>query len=221
MSDKTTQSGLGQGLLAPRAGWRCPTDCMNTLQKAAVSLIAVASVGLITLESTHFYRYGHFVGPALHADVIVGKGDIGIEGISKLYEAKLTNYAPFPVKVKACDFISDASAPGTMVAYAVERWDRQLGKWAKVVEWDESLFCRPYPLGIAQAHLISKWLWPGQSISTGEEATAARRGFDLGDSARFSVFYGAAGDWKFSLPTGAFRIDELPKFEELPLRVRH
>jgi hypothetical protein len=194
---------------------------MNTLQKVAVSLLAVASVGFMILESIHFYRYGHFVRPTLHADVLVGKGDIGIEGISKLYEAQLTNYAPFPVKVKACDFISDASASGTMVAYAVERWDRQLGKWAKVVEWNELSFCRRYPLGIAEAHLISKWLWPGQSISTGEEATAARGGFDLGDSARFSVFYDAAGDWKSSLPTEAFRIDELPKFEELPLRVRH
>jgi hypothetical protein len=194
---------------------------MNTVQKVAVSIIAVASVGLMILESIHFYRYGHVVRPALHADVLVWKGDIGIEGISKLYEAQLTNYAPFPVKVEECDFISDASAPGTMVAYAVERWDRQSGKWAKVVEWDESSFCRPYPLGIAKAHLISKYLWPGQSISTGEEATAARRGFDLGDSARFSVFYGAAGNWKSSLPTGAFRIDELPKNEELQLRVRH
>jgi hypothetical protein len=194
---------------------------MNTLQKVVVSTIAAASVGFIIVESIHFYRSGHFVRTALHADVIVRTGDIGIEGISKLYEAKLTNYAPFPVKVTACDFISDASAHGTMVAYAVQRWDRQLGKWTKVVEWDESSFCRPYPLGIAEAHLNSKWLWPGQSISTGEEATAARGGFDLGDSVRFSVFYGAAGDWKNSLPTATFRIDELPKIEELPLRVRH
>jgi hypothetical protein len=96
-----------------------------------------------------------------------------------------------------------------------------LGKWEKVVEWDESSFCRSYPLGIAQAQIVSQWLWPGQSISAGEEATAARGGFALGDSARFSAFYGTAGDWKRVLPTADFRIDELPKIEDLPLRVRH
>ena len=172
-------------------------------------------------ELSHVYRFGHFVPPGLHADTLVRRGDIGIEGISKLYEARLTNYAPFPVKVNGCDFIDDASARGIMVAYAVERWSRQLGKWEKVIEWDESSFCRPYPLGIAQAQLVSKWLWPGQSISTGEEATAARGGFELNDCARFSVFYGAAGDWKNARPTAVFRIDERPKIEDVPFRVRH
>ena len=194
---------------------------MNTAQKVGIFLIVTASVGVIIQESIHFYRHHHFVPLALHADAIVQRGDIGIEGISKLYEARLTNYAPFPVKVTACDFISDASARGTMVAYAVERWNRQLGKWEKVVEWDESSFCRPYPLGIAQAQIVSKWLWPGQSISTSWEATAARGGFALGDSARFSVFYGTAGDWKRVLPTAVFRIDELRKMEDVPLRVGH
>jgi hypothetical protein len=190
---------------------------MNTLRNIGVLLFATASIGFVVQEFVHLHRYGHFVPLALHADIFVQRGDIGMEGI---YEAKLTNYAPVPVKVAACDFISDASARGLMVAYAVERWNRQIGKWEKVVEWDESSFCRPYPLGIAQAQLVSKWLWPAQSISTGEVATA-RGGFELGDSARFSVFYGTAGDWKSARPTAAFRIDELPKIEDVPLRVRH
>lgn len=193
---------------------------MNGLRNIGVLLLATASIGFVIQESVHLHRYGHLVPPALHADFLVQRGDIGIEGISKLYEAKLTNYAPFPVKVVACDFISDASARGLMVAYAVERWNRQMGKWERVVEWDESSFCRPYPLGIAQAQLVSKRLWPGQSISTGEEATAARGGFELGDQARFSVFYGTAGDWKRAQSTAVFRIDE-PKIEDVPLRVRH
>jgi len=193
---------------------------MNTLRSIGALLFATASIGFVIQEAVHLHRYGHFVPPALHADIFVQRGDIGIEGISRLYEARLTNYAPFPVKVAACDFITDASEPGTMVAYAVERWNRQTSKWEKVIEWDESSFCRPYPLGIAQAQLVSKWLWPGQGISTGEQAMA-RGGLELGDSARFSVFYGTAGDWKSARPTAAFRIGERPKMEDVPLRLRH
>jgi hypothetical protein len=96
-----------------------------------------------------------------------------------------------------------------------------VGKWETVVVWDKSKFCRPYPLGIVQASLRRKLLWPEQSLWTGEEATAAREGFQVGDSARFSVFSGDAGDWRTALPTSAFRIDERPRFEEVPFRVRH
>jgi hypothetical protein len=67
---------------------------MNTAQRVGILLIVTASVGVIIQESIHFYRRRHFVPLALHADAIVQRGDIGIEGISKLYEARLTNYAP-------------------------------------------------------------------------------------------------------------------------------
>jgi hypothetical protein len=194
---------------------------MNRIQNACVLLIVLLFLALILHELNHFYRYGHLVPLGLHADVVVSKGDIGIEGISKLYEAKLTNYGPLPAKVTACDFITDASARGTMVAYAVDQWDNRLKKWKTVVEFEESTFCRPYPLGISEARLFSTLLWPGQSISTGEEATAARGDFQLGDNARFSVFSGKAGDWKTAFPTAAFRIDELPNIEDGSLRVRH
>jgi hypothetical protein len=194
---------------------------MSRLRKAGVLLIALVSLGVAFVELNHYYRYGHLAPFALHADAVVRKGDIGIEGISKLYEARLTNYGLYPVKVTVCDFISDAFAHGTMAAYAVERWNRQVGKWETVVVWDKSKFCRPYPLGIVQASLRRKLLWPEQSLWTGEEATAAREGFQVGDSARFSVFSGDAGDWRTALPTSAFRIDERPRFEEVPFRVRH
>jgi hypothetical protein len=104
---------------------------MSTLQKVGVFLIAATSLGVIIQESIHFYRYGHFVLPTLHADTVVRTGDIGIEGISKLYEAKLTNYAPVPVKVTACDFISDASVSrhhGRVCRRAMESPIGQMGE---------------------------------------------------------------------------------------------
>jgi hypothetical protein len=53
----------------------------------------------------------------------------------------------------------------------------------------ESRNCQPYPLGWVTANLRQVWLWPRQSVSMGEEATAAR-GFHNGDSARFVLYSG-------------------------------
>jgi hypothetical protein len=194
---------------------------MNRIRQIVVLFAAFLLLGVILQELNHFHRYGHIARFGLHADVDVSRANIGIEGISKLYQAKLTNYRPLPTRVTACDFITDASAHGTMVAYAVQRWDNQLKSWKTLSRDEKSTFCRPYPLGIAQAHLFTMLLWPGQSISTNEEATAARGGFQLGDSARFSIFSGEAGDWRTIYPTTAFRIDELPKIADSPPRVRH
>ena len=181
---------------------------MNRVQKTGVLLLMLFAAVLVLHELNHFDRYGHLVGLGLHADAVVSKGDAGYEGITKLYQARLTNYGLLPVKVTACDFTTDASVHGTMVAYAAEKWDSRQNKW-KTVESGESTFCRPYPLGIiSEARLFSALLWPGQSISTRKEATAARGSFQIGDYARFSVFSGKAGDWRKALPTAAFRIDE-------------
>jgi hypothetical protein len=178
---------------------------------------ALLLVVLLLHELHHFDRYGHLVRLGLHADLIVSKGDSGLEGITKLYEARLTNYGLLPAKVTACDFIFNA-AHGTKVAYVVEQWDRRQNKW-KTVEFGEPPFCRPYPLGISEAHLYSALLWPGQSIGTGKEATSARDSFQIGDYARLSVFSGKKGDWRNAFPTPAFRIDEHPTYA--PIRHVH
>jgi hypothetical protein len=181
---------------------------MNRVPKVGVLLLTLSAAVLLLLELNHFDRYGHLVGLGLHADAVVSKGDAGYAGITKLYEARLTNYGLLPATVTVCDFTTDASVHGTVVAYAVEKWDSRQNKWT-TVESGESTFCRPYPFGIiSEARLFSSLLWPGQSISTTKEATAARRVFQIGDYARFSVFSGKSGDWRNALPTAAFRIDE-------------
>jgi len=153
---------------------------MGRVQKAGALLFMCFVTVLLLHEVIHLDRYGHLVRFGLHADPVVSKGDIGIEGITKLYEARLTNYGLLPAKVTACDFTTDASAHGTKVAYTVEQWDSRQNKW-KPVEYGEPPFCRRYPLGnISEARLFSALLWPGQSIATGREATAARGGSKLG-----------------------------------------
>ena len=153
--------------------------------------------------------------------MLVNRGDIDTEGISKLYGVRLTNYGPFSVTVSACDFITDSGEHGTSTAHAVEKGDTQSTQWEPVVVWDQSSFCRPYPLGISKAQLFSKRSWPGQSVAGGGEATAAGDGFELGDKARFVAFAGVAGDAKYAFPTIAFRIDEHPMVNGLPFRVMH
>ncbi len=157
---------------------------------------------------------------ALRATVEVTKADIGIPGISKMYSARLSNSGFLPVRVTACDFVDDTFSSGTMVAYAVQRWDQTTKAWANVVELGPDTFCKPYPMGIMEASVVKRWIRPGKSLSTGEEVTAAR-GFRLGDTARFVIFAGPAGQYKKALPSPAFTIDEEVSQPGLNLRIRH
>jgi hypothetical protein len=156
----------------------------------------------------------------IRADIIVINVDIGIPGISKMYEGRITNIGFLPVRVKRCDFLDDTLSAGAMVAYAVQRRDATLGNWETVVEIDKEIFCKPYPLGIVEAKLVDGWLWPGRSLGTGEEATAAR-GFKRGDIARFIIFTDAPGDYGSALATPQFTIDEEPDQGSVDLRLRH
>jgi hypothetical protein len=194
---------------------------MKKLLQLAIATTGLLLVGISLHELNHFIRYGHLAPLGLHSDVVVWKADIGIPGISKTYEARLTNYGIAPVKVTVCDFLSDASERGTMVAFLIERWNPLSKVWEEVVAFDSPSYCGPAPLSIATAHLISKQLWPGQSISTGEEATAGRDAFSIGDRARFVVFDGYGGSKRSAFPTAAFAIDEHPTYNGVALRLRH
>ncbi len=155
----------------------------------------------------------------LRAQTIVTQYETGIPGISKWYEARITNRGPWPVVVTRCDAVDDAGGKEVMVAYAIERWNRKSSHWDAVLVFNSSSFCKPYPLGIVEAQLKDTWLWPGQSLSTGEEITAAR--LHKGDVARFVVFTGPAGDYSHSAVTKGFPIDEELARRDVPFRVRH
>ena len=76
-------------------------------------------------------------------------------------------------------------------------------------------YCRPYPLGIAEARLTSKLLWPGQTLSTGEDATGAR-GDLKGETMRFVVVANGR-----DFPTASFTIDEQVQRPDDGYRVKH
>jgi hypothetical protein len=159
----------------------------------------------------------------LRAEYTVGKADIGVPGITKMYEARLVNVSRRAVRIEVCAFVDDASAPGEAVAFAVQRYDSKNSAWITIVDASDARACRPYPLGWITAELKRKWLWPNKWVSMGEEATAAR-GFHKGDSARFVLFTSFKRSNQKppqAIPTPAFVIDEEAGAGAEGLRIRH
>ena len=188
---------------------------MSKRLRAAVLLLAAILVSVIgVVEVRHRVIFGHFAPLTLHADVSVANGDIGIAGITKLYDANVTNFGIFPRRIERCEFVTDASAPGVSVGYRLQQLDMASHRWQTVVD-AASEYCRPYPLGIIKARLTSKLLWPSQTLSTGQEATAAR-GNLKGRTMRFAVV--AKGR---EFPTSSFVIDEQIEGSDTKYRVRH
>jgi hypothetical protein len=157
----------------------------------------------------------------LGAEYSVLSVDIGIPGISKMYEPRLKNSGLLPRKVQICEAITDTSSTETAVAYTVEKWENLKQQWEPVVDISSPEICTPYPLGWASAHLRTVWLWPGQSVPTGEEATAAR-GFRKGDSARFVLYSSYSNaNTRRPYPTAPFAIDEEVEPGYQGLRLKH
>jgi hypothetical protein len=114
--------------------------------KAVALLIGFAGISVFAVvESRHRTAFGHFVPLALHADVSVAKGDIGIPGITKLYDAHLTNFGIFPRRLERCEFLTDAFAHGVSVGYRIQQWDKSSVHWKTALD-TAAEYCRPYPL---------------------------------------------------------------------------
>jgi hypothetical protein len=187
---------------------------MSRIQKAGLTLVALFLVGLVLHQLKHFYRYGHLVPFGLHADVSITTSDdvLGVQGIAKIYDARLTNYGILPNTIVVCD-CRVAGAPDTEVNYVVERWDRQSKEWRLVPEWDfygYRLFCRPV-FEVSEEHLVRRRLWPGQSIRVGGGIPAQMGGFHVGDDGRFTIFLDADGNKTNAISTAIFSVDQQVK----------
>jgi hypothetical protein len=178
---------------------------MTLSAKIAVFAASLLVLGATLLELVHLVHFGHFIPFGLHADVVIRKEDYGIPGITKVYEAKLTNFGFTPARITACEFISDTLSLVTQVGYTVEKWDTSTSKWENIFKSDELSTC---------PRVIAKRLWLGQSISGGEGAIAAKDVFAIGDRARFVVF----AEKGVAFPTGSFSIDEHRIIPDVPIR---
>jgi hypothetical protein len=168
---------------------------MKVSARIAISVASLLILAVSVVEVAHLVHFGHFFPFGLHADVVIRKADFGIQGITKTYEAKLTNFGIMPARVTACTFISDTLSPVTQSFYTAEKWNASTSNWENIFQSVKLPTC---------PHVIAKRLWLGQSISSGEEAIAARGIFAIGDRARFVVF----AEKGVVVPTAAFPIDE-------------
>jgi hypothetical protein len=193
-------------------------------RNVALTILVAAFVSIAYLEVGHKYNYGHFVPYGLHIDVISRDSSIGIPGQTKMYEANLSNFTLWPVKLQGCDYMDDAFGRGTKFPFAVQRWDANANGWHTVSETTEDFFCRPYPLGIVEAKLISRRLWPGMEVQVVEgEATGAIEPFKRGDWARFVVFRNLEKDRNLrkSTASAAFVIEDEVVRDDTQYRIRH
>lgn len=182
-----------------------------TKERVALGLVVI----LIAPVSWFLWPQGR-----LKATVSCEKADYGIPGITKVYDASIRNVGALPVLVSRCNFIDDAMGHGVMVSYALQRRQPETGTWQQITATSKEGFCKPEPLSIIRANFVRRLLWPGQSLSIGEEATAARDSLKLGDHARFVIFTSDPGDYTHSMPTPEFVIDEKP-VEDFGPRIRH
>ena len=167
-----------------------------------VASVAFISVLLVVLV---LHKYPRDLRTKLHVENV----DLGIPGISKVYGASITNYGLLPVRVTRCNFVSDTGTPGVSIAYAIQKWDDKTKGWRQVL--GASRYC---------GELRAAWLWPGQSLSIGEEATAARDDMNIGDRVRFVIFTADPGDYSSSKATEEFTVDE-HSTSDVDFRIRH
>jgi hypothetical protein len=187
---------------------------MRRSAKVAGIAVAVSLLGFLLHELIHVHVYGHLAPLGLHADVRVTTSNdiLGVNGIAKIYDARLTNYGILPVTIVVCEYLV-SSAPGTSINYVVERWDPHSGRWVLVPEWDlygGSLFCRP-AFEVTGEHLAERRLWPGQSMKVGQGIPGMMGGFHIGDVGRFTIFLSPNGDRSKTVSTSAFLVDQQPK----------
>jgi hypothetical protein len=192
--------------------------------KFVLSCLAIACLLLIGLEWQHHHEYGHLFSYGLHVDVLNDDFNIGIPGQTKMYWARLSNYSLLPVRLPACDFVSDTLTPGTEYAYAVQRYDEASKSWQTIADATEDGFCLPAPLSKGDTHVVYRYLLPGSSVKVMDgEATGAREPFRKGELARFVVFRRMAqsGDWPSAIPSEPFRIEDDVIRDNGSFRVKH
>jgi hypothetical protein len=190
------------------------------------AVIVVAATTLVGfLEFCHNYNHSHLFSYGLHVDVLAKESSIGIPGQKMLYRAELTNYTFLPVRLTACDFQTDTLNDETEYPYGIQRWDESSQVWQTVLEPNDTNFCRPVPLGVANPKTVSHWIWPLMTVDVmGWESTGARVPFVKGDRARFVVFrrVGKAADWSTAVQSSSFSIeDDVDRSNGVSFRVAH
>ncbi|MBN8734372.1 MAG: hypothetical protein J0L64_27805 [Acidobacteria bacterium] len=190
------------------------------LAVVGVTVLGWMGSGWVSAHRQHYRRTGEFAPLTLSVELWAREGSIGIPGISRMYEAGVTNFGILPRRVLRCRYVDDTANAGQMVLYRVERKAASAKvPWETVVDLKDA--CRPYPTAFGSTELVTTWLWPGEQLSTGEEATAARGPFRKGDRFRFVLYMEPPSQGSHTIATREEVIDEVVEDSEGAYRVRH
>jgi hypothetical protein len=191
-----------------------------------ISLTIFLCLLLLSMEQIHHYNYGHYFSYGSHIDIISRYGYIGIPGQTQMYSGQFTNFSVLPVKFAACDYMSDTLSDETDFPYSLQKWNSVTSSWETIFSIESEDYCQPMPTHGGGNHIVSKWIFPFQSIQVvSPEATGAREPFRKGDQARFVVFKDISNGnaWKTAIFSEPFFIeDDVIRDENSPsLRIQH
>src|SRR5260370_21088155 len=139
-----------------------PRTLILVIVALATSLIIFIAFVFVEKTSQNF--------SVLHAEYTVETADIGIPGVTKMYDARLVNSGRAPVRVEICAYIDDAGGGGDAPAFFVQKYDGKRATLETILDASNARTCHPYPLGWVTARLKNNVPWASPSVWRGEEA---------------------------------------------------
>src|SRR5580765_3947136 len=114
---------------------------MHRMVKRVILGLLVLMLFATTVEGWHRLRFGHFVGPGLHTDVLVENSDIGSRD---MYVARIWNLSLQTLDIEGCRLPGGFAGSGVLYHWDVQRWAPSRNDWGSLHGADNWL---PQPLG--------------------------------------------------------------------------
>src|SRR5260370_29970101 len=138
-----------------------PRTLILVIVALATSLIIFIAFVVVEKTSQDF--------SVLHAEYTVETADIGIPGVTKMYDARLVNSGRAPVRVEICAYIDDAGGGGDAPAFFVQKYDGESATWETILDASNARTCHPFPLRCVTARVKNRWVLPGPPVSVGKK----------------------------------------------------
>jgi hypothetical protein len=107
----------------------------------AIVIIAIIALAVPVSEVAHRVRYGHFLRPGLHTDVVRGDSDIGT---NDTYYARVWNLTFKTIEIEGCRLPGGYVGSGVLYHWDVQRWDVSRNNWSSLHGANNWI---PQPLG--------------------------------------------------------------------------
>jgi hypothetical protein len=151
---------------------------VRRITKVLVLGLAICGCALVTAETVHHHRFGHFVGYGLHTDVIVANSAIGTYDT---YVARIWNISIKTLDIEGCRLPGGYAGEGIIYRWDIQKWEQSGKRWVSLRGadtwvpkpfggYDNEEPCRPEmtpvrPLQSLRAGWVYKdWVTTGESI---------------------------------------------------------